>query len=37
MQIFTNISFKALYKIFAESDESTRCENPAKVRLVGWF
>ena len=35
MQIFTNISFKAPYKIFAESDVSTRCENPAKVRLVG--
>ena len=36
-EFFTIASFKALYKIFAESDVSTRCENPAKVRLVGWF
>jgi len=35
MQIYTNASFNALYKILAESDVSTRCENPAKVRLVG--
>jgi len=35
MQISTIASFNALYKILAESDVSTRCENPAKVRLVG--
>ncbi|MFA5662162.1 MAG: hypothetical protein WC923_07685 [Bacteroidales bacterium] len=37
MRILSKASFKASYKIFAESAESTRCENPAKVRLVGWF
>lgn len=37
MQILPNASFKAFYKIIAESAESTRCENPPKVRLVGRF
>jgi len=37
MWILSNTSFKASYKIFAESAESTRCEIGGKVRLVGRF
>ena len=37
MWILSNTSFKASYKIFAESAESTRGKNPAKVPLVGRF
>jgi len=37
MRILSYTSFKALYKIVAESTESTRCENRPKVRLVGKF
>ena len=37
MWILSNTSFKASYKIFAESTESTRCEIGGKVPLVGRF
>jgi len=37
MRILSKASFKASYKIFAESAESTRCEIGGKVRLVGRF
>jgi hypothetical protein len=37
MWILSKSSFKASYKIFAESAESTRGKNPAKVPLVGEF
>ena len=37
MRILSKASFKASYKIFAESAESTRGKNPVKVPLVGGF
>jgi len=37
MRILSKASFKASYKIFAESAESTRGKNPVKVPLVGRF
>ena len=37
MRILSYASFKALYKIVAESTETTRFEIGGKVRLVGRF